>query len=259
MKNKSKEKRIEKHSNGLLRFLKILFLVIAILCLVLAALFTTIEIGVTVFNIILGALMIMLSNKYKRELSRRKEMTPTRIKHKQTYEEPILEAQRETLSTVPESREKEPNIPETKTERHKIAGTSFKQNDIESLGEENECYSWTKKELVELHMDEENIYRLNFPDGPVEIIPEPENKYAKSAMKVLVNGVHIGYIKKGSCTHVKKLIDENRIIGIYADISGGKYKRVYVDYDDIEDKEIYDIERDKTDYFASIYITIKER
>ena len=78
-------------------------------------------------------------------------------------------------------------------------------------------------------------------------------------MKVLVNGVHIGYIKKGSCTHVKKLIDENRIIGIYADISGGKYKRVYVDYDDIEDKEIYDIERDKTDYFASIYITIKER
>lgn len=147
--------------------------------------------------------------------------------------------------------------PETRTERHRVAGTSYRQDVIESLGSENDCYTWTKKELAEYDMCDQNIYQLEFSPESVELVEEPENEHDPNAIKVVVDGEHVGYIKKGSCSHVKKLIHENRICEISVDIYGGKYKRVSWEYDPLEDKDSYDLECGKTDYFVSIYLTIK--
>ena len=46
--------------------------------------------------------------------------------------------------------------------------------------------------------------------------------------------MHVGYIKKGSCTHVKNLLKSGKIAKIDAEIHGGKYKLLYSEYD--EDK-----------------------
>lgn len=157
--------------------------------------------------------------------------------------------------------EKTESIPsaslETTIEHHKLAGTSFRQNDIIELGEENDCYTWTKKEIVEYGMEDENIYQLIFSPESVELIEEPDNEYDPNAVKVVIDGIHVGYIKKGSCSHIKKLIKENKIIEITGEILGGKYKRVSSDYDLMEDKTTYSLERDEHDFFVSIYLKIK--
>lgn len=149
-------------------------------------------------------------------------------------------------------------VAELKTERHKIAGTSFRQKDIESLGDENSFYTLTKKELIEFDMIDQNIYALEFSPECVELIEEPENEYDPNAVKVVVDDVNIGYIKKGSCAHIKKMIREKRIIEITAEIHGGKYKCISSDYDLVENKEIFKTENGKTDFYASIYITAKK-
>lgn len=150
-------------------------------------------------------------------------------------------------------------VSEIKKERHKIAGTSYRQADIASLGDENSVYTWTKKEIIDYGMTDQKIYQLEFSPETVELIEEPDNKYDANAVKVIVDNVLIGYIKKGSCAHIKKLIREDRIKKITAEIYGGKYKLVSSDYDVMEDKEIFELEKDKTDYFASIYLDVKEK
>lgn len=143
-------------------------------------------------------------------------------------------------------------------EHHKVSGTSFKQSEIKSLGEENEIYTWTKREIIDNFETDHNIYQLCFPDMPVELIEEPDNEYDSNAIKVVVNEIHIGYIKKGSCSHIKNLIKANKIVSITSDIYGGKFKRVSSDYDFDKDKDIYDMEKGETDFFASIYIELKD-
>lgn len=144
--------------------------------------------------------------------------------------------------------------PTFKTENFHIAGTSFRQKEIEQLGHENPLYHDTKRELVDSGEIEEKIYLYEFFPTKVELIPEPDNEHDPNAIKVVIDGTHVGYIKKGSCPHVKKLLASGKIIDIDADIHGGKYKIIYEDYDYEKDKEVYEMETDKTDYFVSVSI-----
>lgn len=184
--------------------------------------------------------------------------TPTEDTH---YESPLpTEYDNANETDIPKEISPPPveTVSEIKTERHKIAGTSYRQRDIESLGDENDTYTWTKKEIAEYNMTDQNIYQLEFSPETVELIEEPDNEYDPNAVKVIVDDVHIGYIKKGSCAHIKKLIREERISRITAEIYGGKYKRVSSDYDIMEDKETFELEKDETDFFASIYVDVKQ-
>ena len=45
----------------------------------------------------------------------------------------------------------------------------------------------------------------------------------------MIDGLKVGYIKKGSCTHIKNLMKDNKIEKIEARIRGGAYKEVYKD------------------------------
>ena len=71
------------------------------------------------------------------------------------------------------------------------------------------------------------VYEYTFDPQRVDLIPEPENPKDPKAIKVLVDGVHVGYIKAGSCAHIHRLIRENRIESIEPRILGGKYKAVF--------------------------------
>jgi hypothetical protein len=80
-------------------------------------------------------------------------------------------------------------------------------------------------------------------------VPEPENPHDPKAIKVLVDGVHVGYIKAGSCAHIHKLIRENRIQKIVPRIVGGKYKELYCfdEYDRRAGRSAgYELEKDET-------------
>lgn len=163
----------------------------------------------------------------------------------------------EKLKTeTPPIKPNEPKPSEEKpiSETHKVAGVSFHQENIKSLAVENEEYSYTKKELIDSDLVDERIYKYEFYPTKTELIPEPNNPHDPNAVKVVVDGEHIGYIKAGSAPHVLKLLKENRIKKIDCEISGGPYK--YLEYD--SDEDTYSLEKEDGDFYARVTITKTE-
>ena len=126
-------------------------------------------------------------------------------------------------------------------------------DDIISLGLENDDYNYNKKELIELGYEDERIYQYEFYPNKIELIPEPDNPYDPNAVKVIVDNIHVGYIKSGSCRHILNLLKEDRIIKIDCEIGGGKYKRL--EYDLYEDK--YNLEKSESQIFVHLKISVK--
>lgn len=146
-----------------------------------------------------------------------------------------------------------------KTEHHHIAGTSFRQKEIRALGHENDTYSLPKRDLMDLYNEYDKIYQIEFSPKSVQLVEEFDNPHDPNAIKVIIDGVHVGYIKKGSCSHIKKLIKNNQILGISAEIHGGKYKQLIPDEDDsyiTTSKETFSLETNDSDFYVSIYINV---
>lgn len=131
----------------------------------------------------------------------------------------------------------------------RVAGTSYHEHEIEELGYENPDYEMSKSEIVECGREDERIYKLNFAPTTVELVPEPENPHDPKAIMVLVDGSHVGYIKKGSTSRVRNLLSAGGKVS--AEISGGKYKEVYLD----EEQDKYQTEYGSTSYSVVISIT----
>lgn len=152
-----------------------------------------------------------------------------------------------------------------KKEKHKIAGVSNYEKNFKSLFSDNPLYDYTKKELIEEEYFEK-IYEQTSDIQHVDLIPEPDNPYDSNAVKVIFDDKHVGYIKKGSCSHIKKLLRSGCIKGIDGYLIGGKYKQLieYEEEDDEEDDDeedddfethsTYELERDCSDYYAYIII-----
>lgn len=146
----------------------------------------------------------------------------------------------------------------SKLECYEIAGTSCRQKEIESLGEENDWYFCSKNELIDDYMTEEYIYQYVFFPSSVQLVEEPDNVHDPNAIKVIIDDVHVGYIEKESCSHIKKLLRQGKISDITADISGGRYKYISSEYDFKKDKDVYVMETDYEDYCVSIDLVINE-
>lgn len=144
----------------------------------------------------------------------------------------------------------------SKIERHKVAGTSFHLKEIQSLGVENSEYKMTKKQLIDEYRIAQRVYQIDYYASKTELIPEPENPHDPRAIRVVADGVHIGYIKSGSCAHIHKLLNEDKIESIKCEIEGGRYKIVLEDYDE-DDKVSYRLENDEIPLHADLFIKIK--
>lgn len=167
--------------------------------------------------------------------------------------------QASTSATAPRPAPKPTPKPEpSNVERHKVAGVSYHTEELLSLGSENYDFDLTKKQLIEEGLTDERVYRTDFYPSKCELIPEPENPEDPKAVKVLVDGVHIGYIKKGSCAHIHKLLREDRIVSVSCEIGGGAYKIILTDYNEDGD-EIYTMEKDTIPYYATVTIKVKDQ
>lgn len=145
--------------------------------------------------------------------------------------------------------------PHAEFERHKVAGTSYHLDAIMELAEDNPDYDMTKREIIDAGMEEERIYQYTFPDSPVELVDDPGNEQDPNAIKVLVAGQHIGYIKRGSTGRIHKLQRSGRVLGITAEIYGGRYKVVR----SVEEYQMqhYEMDRDESLYGAAIELRIQ--
>lgn len=145
----------------------------------------------------------------------------------------------------------------TNEESHKVAGLSFREDAIAELQCENVDYSCSKRELVDMGMIWERIYKYDFYPIKTELIPEPDNEADPNAIKVVVDDQHIGYIKKGSCAHIRKLLNSGSIEKIDIEIGGGPYKFITAEDWDENGGDVYTIEKGAAPYFAKLTITTK--
>lgn len=140
-------------------------------------------------------------------------------------------------------------------ETHKVAGVSYRQDALQALGTVNPDYARTKRDLENEGLTEEWIYEYTFAPKKVELIHEPDNPYSENgnAVRVVMDGQHIGYIKSGSSAHVLKLIQEGRIQRVDGFIGGGRKKQLAWD----DDNEKYVVEQDSLPFYARLTITKK--
>ena len=142
-----------------------------------------------------------------------------------------------------------------KVNTYKVMGTSFCEEAILNLAKENYEYDLSKKEIVESGNTDERIWKYFFDPCKVSLVPEPDNAEDPNAIKVLVDGEHIGYIKSGSTAHLRKLLERDGIVKIRCEIGGGPYKIVQEDYDDDVDKTTYSLEKDSVSFSVRLIIT----
>ena len=140
----------------------------------------------------------------------------------------------------------------SKVETHRIAGTSFHEKEIPELMIENGDYDMTAAELIDAGFEDERVYKYSETYCAASLEPEPDNQYDPNAVKVYADGVHIGYIKKESAAHVRKLLEEDRIRSMSLTISGGPYKTAYLNEDDRPR-----IEKDNQNFSAKLDIFVK--
>lgn len=154
-----------------------------------------------------------------------------------------------------EAAAKAPEKPRAKFERHKVAGTSYHLDAIMALAQENPDYDLTKREIIDDGLTDERIYQYTFADGPVELVDDPDNECDPNAIKVLVAGQHIGYIKRGSTGRIHNLQRAGRVLGVTAEIYGGRYKIVRC----VEEYQMqqYEMDRDESLYGAAIELRIQ--
>lgn len=142
-----------------------------------------------------------------------------------------------------------------KTERLHVAGVSYHLDTIMELAVDNEEYEESKKELCDDHDGEDffKVYQYFFDPVKVAIEPEQDNPADPNALKVIVDGKHVGYIKKGSIPHVKKMLSGDKIISMKAIIGGGKYREFWLN----EETDKWETSRGETPYSVTIEIKSK--
>jgi len=205
-------------------------------------------------SIILFVLYFKVEKKPKRQEPSKTEEAIPLAKPISTVKKAEIGMIKQSLSSPNTTTQK--NSPHYKFENHRVAGTSYYQKEIASLAEENPVYDWSKKELIDDIGEDEKIYRYEFNPKKVELIEEPDNPHDPNAIKVIIDDILVGYIKKGSCNRVRNLLRANSINRIDVEITGGPYKIIYCDYDEDEDKDVYTLEKDSSDYFVTISLRI---
>lgn len=152
---------------------------------------------------------------------------------------------------IVETKKSKPEITPTDyiTKNFRVAGVSYRQEEIQSLGCINPDYSLTKKELMECHSDGDKVYKYDFYIDNVILEPEPTNTHDPNAIKVIADNTHIGYIKQGKCSEVRNLLNSEKKLSIDIEIHGGPYKELYCTEDDT-----YEIEKGSYDFSATVSI-----
>lgn len=138
---------------------------------------------------------------------------------------------------------------------HTVAGTNFHQKEIQAMGHKNPDFALDKRSLLKRWPKGVTVYEYAFCPKKAVLVPEPENPHDPKAIKVLVDDVHVGYIKAGSCAHIHKLLKDNRIHKIEPKIIGGKYKALY-SYDAMAKKsEDFEFEKGSSSFGVRLDIT----
>ena len=169
----------------------------------------------------------------------------------------------DTANKAKEPEEQKQPMDQTHKPTHKIQSHNFNiaglyhyENDIiNCVIDTNYYYDLNKQELIDEVGEDERIYEYDFESDKVELKDEPNNEYDPKAIAIYVDGIKIGYVKKGSTSRVRNLLKKD-VTSIWIRIAGGKYKILEYDYD--EDKYNLYKENEPVSLFGKITIDVRE-
>lgn len=135
------------------------------------------------------------------------------------------------------------------------AGISYRERDItDHLLVENPDYDMSKRELVEADLIEYKVFKYEDIISDVQLVPDPENEHDSNAIKVVANGIHVGFVPAKNISRVRNIL-EHKNPDISWDFYGGPYKILYEEYDDENDKEVYTLEKDRYNYGLKVTLS----
>lgn len=250
-----------------LKILGVVFVVIGAIILLAGRSAATDALGVIILLVMggppiaLGVFFLMRSRKKPDQAGANVPDQPTVPPMPEPQPETMPEPEPEPIIEEPAAPDPEPDpAPEEPNYQYygfKVAGISFREKDvIKNLMDESYEYSMTKRELIDLCMTDQRIYKYLGAPHDVELVPEPDNIHDKNAIKVVADGVHIGYVPREKTAEVKELLATKEIVLIACELYGGPYKILTEDYDD-DGKEIYTMNRDRLSIGAQIAIKYK--
>ena len=111
-----------------------------------------------------------------------------------------------------------------KRETIRAAGISHYTDNVISLGFENDEYSYSKRQIIDEYLEDEEIWQYSFPEYKVDFVYEPENKYDSNAIAIYIKDKIIGYVERDKTDHIRDLLDSGKIQNVSCEIVGGKYK-----------------------------------
>lgn len=187
-------------------------------------------------------------NLFKKSIASKPEQVVSRVEQKSADE----------TSTLADRTNDQPYLPKI-GKRHRVVGLNYRKTNVMKLATENPLYNLNKAAILKQELVDTYIHKYIFADGPTELVQEPDNPHDPNAIKVVVAGQHIGYIKAGSCAHLNKVINEGRIEKILCRISGGPYKGAFQDEVELADagftgKPTYLMETGTDDLSAEIRV-----
>lgn len=142
--------------------------------------------------------------------------------------EPVQEPESEPV--IEQAAAPEPEKDPYKYYSFKVAGISFYEKDIiNTLAVENDDYDMTKKEITDAYMTDENIYKYVINVDDVQLEPEPDNPHDPNAIKVVADGVLIGYVPARSTKRVGQILTKSP--EIICNVYGGPSKIVFEESD----------------------------
>ena len=113
-------------------------------------------------------------------------------------------------------------------ESYNVVGMSYHIPEFMPAANINSDYSLSDQKILDKGLDNKRIMQYVFPFKHIELVEEPDNPYDKNAVKVLADGLMIGYIKKEECTHVKDMIRSGVIDRVELEtFLYGNYKGVF--------------------------------
>lgn len=147
--------------------------------------------------------------------------------------------------------------PKPTPKTYKVTGLTHYMENLMTLASENDDYQMSKRDLINDGLTDQRVYQYDFYASKAELVPEPDNPHDPKAIKVVVDGQHVGYIKAGSCAHLNKVIRENRVEKIDVEVGGGKYKIVHEDCDEFGE-DVYELERDDLPFYVHLHIVERD-
>lgn len=108
-------------------------------------------------------------------------------------------------------------------------GVSYYENNIRKLACPNSDWALSAAKIIEDGKAGKRIFRHNYVNRPVKLLPEPKNAHDKNAVAVIIAGELVGYISREDNVHVKDILENHEIKSLSGFIGGGEYKIICED------------------------------